>query len=76
MSEIQSTIEEGIVKDKLIPWITLWYRPKDTFRMLVDQDMDLRFFLLGFLYGIVVVLDRVLETDLGCKVRWVLKNTH
>jgi hypothetical protein len=50
---------------RLTPWISIWVFPRDTIRHIVDKDPNNRVLLLAVLFGISVILDRVMGLNLG-----------
>ncbi len=41
---------------QLNPWVSMWTRPRETIRSIVDSNPRYRFGLLSFLYGLLLVL--------------------
>lgn len=62
MSEVQ-TIEEDLVNEKINPWLTIWYRPRETFRYLINNDFNLYYYFLIIAYGFIRVMDQAVEKD-------------
>ena len=43
-------------KVNLNPWLSIWVRPKQTIRQIVDYNSNFRLFFLSFFYGLVSLL--------------------
>ena len=47
------------------PWLTIWFKPRETIRHIVDTDPDYRVFVLAMLVGIAQALDRASSKNAG-----------
>jgi len=47
------------------PWLSIWVKPKQTVRALINYNVKYRFFLLSLLYGLPTVLQMAQNLSLG-----------
>ncbi len=50
---------------ELKPWISIWIKPKQTVRAIINYNIKYRFFVLSFLYGLPTVLQMAQNFSLG-----------
>jgi hypothetical protein len=47
------------------PWLSIWVKPRDTIRRIVQFDPKYRFLILSFLYGLPMLLHTAQNISLG-----------
>ncbi len=47
------------------PWLSIWVKPKQTVRALINYNVKYRFFVLSLLYGLPTVLQMAQNLSLG-----------
>ena len=50
---------------ELKPWISIWVKPRQTVRAIINYNVKYRFFLLSLLYGLPTVLQMAQNFSLG-----------
>ena len=67
---MEKTVEEQINPDpengkKLNPWLTIWYKPRATFRSAINNKSMKLAFILAMLMGMIELFDRAIEKNMG-----------
>lgn len=50
---------------RMNPWLSMWVRPRETIRAIVDANPKYRFFVLSIIYGLPVLLNVAQNSSLA-----------
>ncbi len=54
----------------LNPWLSIWLRPRETIRDIVETRIAYRVHMLAVLYGVELVLNRSIRKHVGDMMPW------
>src|SRR5262245_31803105 len=64
-SSIADTVTEAPPKPRLNPWLSMWTKPRETIRQIIETDPEHLITVVAALTGIATTLDRASERNLG-----------